>query len=173
MSKNRTNLSLSANLSRLNLGTRSAAVLAGLGKGTRTHFVRPSHPRSMRVSSVGVEIWEFMEPDSIMGCMDSPMCSASSGFRYRPGPARAGVESEASRRVPAFVPAVVPAGCLTPPSLPGTFGFCRAGTATGQPQAKRGWQPAVRARRAAKAQAAWTWTQNPAPDPAAFEAAGG
>jgi hypothetical protein len=173
MSKNRKNLSLSANVFRLNLGTRSAAVPASLDKGThQAHGVRPSHPR-MRVAPVDAGIWEFMESISIWDCMDTPRFSESSGFRYRPGPARAGVESEASRRVPAVVPGVVPVECLTPPSLPGTLTFCPTGTATSQPKLKAGWQPAPWSRRATKAPAAWLWTQNPAPDPAALQAAGG
>ena len=175
MSKNRNNLSLSANASRLNLGTRSAAVLASLDKGTQAHCVRPTHPR-MRVTPVGVGVWEFGEfmSISIMDSADSPRFRASSGFRYQPEePARAGVEFEASRCVEAVPPVSVPGFGLTPSSLPVSVTvICPTGKGQpGQAKSKQGWPSGTLPGRDGNDPAAWN--RNPAPDPAAIQAAGG
>ncbi len=170
MSNYRNNLSLSANASRLNLGTRSAAVLASLDKGTQAIFGRHTHPCMRVTTPVDVRVWELVEsmPFSIM---DSPGFRASAGCRYQPGPERAGVEFEASRRVevvPVPVPGVVP----TPPSLPASVtAFCSAKAQPGQPKPKQGWLQVTLSGRVGSDPAAWT--RNPAPDPAALRAAGG
>jgi hypothetical protein len=50
---NRTNRTLSANLNRLNLGTRSLASLASFDNGDQTLHTRHAHPVVMRVGMVG------------------------------------------------------------------------------------------------------------------------
>jgi len=50
---NRTNRTLSANLNRLNLGTRSLAPVAGLNNGAKTLRIRHAHGVVMRAGLVG------------------------------------------------------------------------------------------------------------------------
>jgi hypothetical protein len=50
---NRTNRTLSANLNRLNLGTRSLALVVGFNKGAQTLHTRHAAPVAMRAGIVG------------------------------------------------------------------------------------------------------------------------
>ena len=50
---NRTNRTLSANLNRLNLGTRSLALVAGFNKGAQALHTRHAYPVVMRAGMVG------------------------------------------------------------------------------------------------------------------------
>jgi hypothetical protein len=53
---NRTNRTLSAHLNRLNLGTRSLAIVAGLNDGAQTLHTRHAYPVVMRAGMVGVPV---------------------------------------------------------------------------------------------------------------------
>jgi hypothetical protein len=53
---NRTNRTLSANLNRLNLGTRSLALQANVNNGDQALYVRHAHPVVMRAGTVGYRV---------------------------------------------------------------------------------------------------------------------
>lgn len=168
---NRTNQMLSANASRLNLGTRSLAALAGLDNGTQTLCVRPFHPRMHVTPTEMCLVGGYSEPLSILWFRDSSRADASSGFRYRPGLERASAEFEASRREGVAVP-MVP-GDSVPPSSPRVSVACssKRPPQPGQPKPKR--RPVVILPGRDRNETPAAWTRNLAPDPSALRAVGG
>ena len=74
---NRTNRTLSANLNRLNLGTRSLASQASVINGDSTLHTRHVYPVAVRAGVVGVPVYSMiMEPMGIPSIPGSPSVSS-------------------------------------------------------------------------------------------------